>query len=368
MPKSDSRLHPTMRQEPKVTYLPDETAFSLVCRLHRLWGFASGHTTARILFGTERRGRLHDFPCGLERLAEQMEGAIGQADEIARGHTLLRYYLPFRTEVDGFNALESMRTRKKTTAKAWLGLLASKVAADHPLKACPACMRKSFDESGWTYWQLRHQFPGVWICPKHGEPLMVLSVDRNHPNWALPTFRTLDRTWAVGLGDQERDQMERLARLVIGVMDSNPKNGSFNFRNIGSILRNRFEYLWKKRPFEQQETALAASESWLRYWMPLRFLPDCSKKEFPATYLWCGCLNQSRWHDCHPLRILLAIDWMFGDFDTFRAEAARPTEERCFCAEWIGNASPGCRLKDRSNCRRVRQRRQGTLLRDDLPR
>src|SRR3546814_4771453 len=66
-------------------------------------------------------------------------------------------------------------------------LLTSRFRANHPLKACPACMTKDLDDHQTTYWRLDHQFPGVWHCPVHGEDYAAKAIRRASEIFSVPS-------------------------------------------------------------------------------------------------------------------------------------------------------------------------------------
>lgn len=337
MSERDAAVHPSMQLEPKLTYLPDETVFSLVSRLQRLWGFTSPSQTARVLFGHEWSGRRHDFPCALESLVANTEGAVGTASTAAREHTLLRYYLPFRSEAEGGRALQSMLGGSLACAAGWLGLSGSKLGADHPLKACPVCIRESVEEFGWAYWLLRHQFPGVWICPWHGEPLMVFADGGKEITWCMPASRRLDRIWAAPLKDSELDSLERLANLTIRLVATNPKDGYLNFHKISLTLDKKLRQKFGKtrgKKLEGTREYAAAMESWLDHLNLLRATPEFFGR-FPAIYLWHG-RNRGAWFRVNPVLDVLAIDWLFGSLEGFLDARVRDAAEvSCICTDWL---------------------------------
>lgn len=71
-----------------------------------------------------------------------------------------------------------------------LGMLTSRFRANHPLKACPQCMRDDSSLYGSPYWHLTHQLPGVWVCPSHGHILLTCDAKSTGIGrfiWVLPT-------------------------------------------------------------------------------------------------------------------------------------------------------------------------------------
>jgi len=160
---------------PLLDFLPDETLFSLVTRMHRLWGHHVAAQTSKLLFGHARGGTQHDFPNRLRAFCDRTQGAYGNAERLANDATLLRYYRAFlpRAEID--HAAAAMGGDTVAHLKLRLGILTSRFRAHHPLKACRECMTFDRQQYGWAYWHLEHQYPGVWTCPKHPEHLLDAS-------------------------------------------------------------------------------------------------------------------------------------------------------------------------------------------------
>lgn len=94
--------------------------------------------------------------------------AARDPNALARERTLLSFYRHFMSERAEQAAMEDMVTGNIAHLKFRMGLLTSRFRANHPLKACVACMSRDVQEYGWTYWHTRHQLPGVWWCPDHG--------------------------------------------------------------------------------------------------------------------------------------------------------------------------------------------------------
>lgn len=76
-----------------------------------------------------------------------------------------------------------------------LGILTSRFRANHPLKACSQCMEQDIRETGWAYWHLKHQFPGVWMCTTHKQQLLLSTLKANGVKrfqWLLPHWSELN--------------------------------------------------------------------------------------------------------------------------------------------------------------------------------
>lgn len=178
------------------TWLPGETLFSLSSRYHFRSGNRVSTETARQLYGAPRSGLQHDFPSRLQLFCERTQGAYGDADTVIWGHTLLPFYLRLLEQGQAAAILSMFRNGPTSQLKARLGLLSSGFRANHPLKACPACMEADRWRYGVAYWRLDHQPPAVWVCLLHDEFLLECDVKANGVDrfaWHLPDTVTFVR-------------------------------------------------------------------------------------------------------------------------------------------------------------------------------
>ena len=121
-------------------WLPDETLFSLSSRHHRLSAQSRASHTSRALFGHPRGGLAHDLPDRVDALVERTAGALGSdARSLIRRHTILPFYLPFRSPADADAAIVQLRGPGIGSLKFRLGMLTSRFRAHHPLKLCLRC-------------------------------------------------------------------------------------------------------------------------------------------------------------------------------------------------------------------------------------
>ena len=316
---------------PFMAWLPDETFFSLCSRHHRLWGYATSGQSAELLFGRRQAGTQHDFPNSLGEFERRTSGCLGTAGTLASTRTLLRYYRPFLAPNEVTHAVERMRGRSVAYLKASMGLLASGFRANHPLKACPTCMQVDFEKEGWTYWHLQHQFPGVWICPWHTDPLFVSTIKSTGVSrfgWHLPSREQLVRGWrALRPGSEEA--LRRIAHLSISLVERNADDGWLRLERLQSLL-----------------VAQAARRGWITAAGSLRlkqaapdYLSHCARfrevAEFDAL---AHTLAQAQTHigrllryqtDTHPLRLVLAIDWLFDNVEDFIAADENRSTDDC---------------------------------------
>lgn len=166
-----------------------ESLYSWCARYHRLSGNAIASHSCAQLFGIRHPGLKHDFPKHLGSFCERTRNTLGTPEALALDRTLLGYYAPFITLETYRRALECLCNMGAAEPKHILGLMASRVGASHPLKACPECIRQDLKDLGFSRWILEHQWPSVWICRHHGHSLMYLAREfqpRELRDWTLP--------------------------------------------------------------------------------------------------------------------------------------------------------------------------------------
>ena len=166
-----------------------ECLYSWCALYHRLSGNAVAMHSYSQLFGPGGRGLRHDFPTRLAIFCERTRNVLGTPESLAMERTMLGYYAPFASLSTYQRALGAISDGKAGDTKHILGLMASRVGASHPLKACPACVRRDLNELGYSRWILEHQWPSVWVCRHHGNLLLCLtkqSQPRDLREWTLP--------------------------------------------------------------------------------------------------------------------------------------------------------------------------------------
>ena len=313
-------------------WLSDETLFSLASRQHCFWGYTVSWRTAQELFGTRHGGCQHDFPNCVDSLVTHTRGVWGTAEQLARERTLLRYYSPFISSENTTDAIAAMRSPSVAHLKFRLGLLTSRFRANHPLKACISCMRENYESSGWVWWHLRQQYPGVWVCLRHYEPLCICSVKSTGVHrflWTLPDENFLDCRWALHLGEA-LERQKALSELVVSLVDG-AADGALQHSSVRLTLRRRM----KERGWLTQSGSLrlsCAAPEYLNYCDGLRANPELAMlpRDEQEAALHLGRLMRPPRCGTHPLRLLLAIGWLFnGAKDYLGEHGKRPAAPLC---------------------------------------
>lgn len=316
MPETD-KLFPEYQL---LSWLRDETFFSLVSRHHQLWGHVTSAQTCQLMFGSARAGVHHDLPNSLGVFAQRTNALLGDVDSIARERTLLNFYAAFAPPDETANAVACMSGASVAHLKLRLGILTSRFRANHPLKACPQCMEQDLRETGWAYWHLKHQFPGVWMCTTHQQPLLQSALKTNGVErfqWLLPRLADLHSASTKSPGGVACAVLLSLAELIEHLVQS----GAFKpliLRALHEVYREEF----RARGWIAGAASLRIGQiatAFLNYCEPLRCVPEFASlaqdDEGMATQL--GRLLRPSRSGTHPLRHLLLIHWLFGTAQRF---------------------------------------------------
>lgn len=315
---------------PLLQWLPGETFYSLCSRHHRFSGHPVSTYTTRALFGHSHAGNQHDFPSRLDSFVERVEGVHGDAAELARERTLLRFYAPFHQPSVVRDAVASMRSTSVAHLKYRLGLLTSRFRANHPLKACPACMASDVETSGWMAWHLEHQFPGVWICRRHQQPLLVSDVKATGVqrfSWQLPSVDCLTDPLS-GLSSGVLDAHAGLSQFVgCVVTDSAASDGCL----LPSVLQAAFREALAERGLMTPGGNVRLRElapDYASYCASLRHVPELhALPDSPTTAaVELGRVFRQLRSGLHPLRLLVAGAWLFQSAEALLQVVARSPE------------------------------------------
>ncbi|NVL39903.1 TnsD family Tn7-like transposition protein [Pseudomonas syringae] len=302
---------------PQLDWLPDETLFSLCSRQHLVMGNLDHATTSTALLGLSEKFIKHDIPCGIAALEQTGFNYWGSAESILLNHTIFSVFVPFQNKIKIEDAITTIKGDRIDSLKYRLGLVSSGFGAEHPLKACPYCMREDVYAHGIAYWHLTHQYPGVLICPRHQAWLMVSTKSRRWSGrfeWSLPTKDCLiqqapsQKLWS-------RPAFLNLANNVIALAV------------IGRVMS--LESCAVAATYRTAVLQGGRSASLLDRIEPLRrfHLFESLPEDEKSTESFMNQLTRTPRRSIHPLKHLLLIDWLFDDLRSFLnaydAEVAR---------------------------------------------
>lgn len=314
MPTSSSVLPPL----PIEHWLPDESLFSICSRSHLLLCNSAPSITCERLFGSQRQGIQHDFPCNLTAFEARTYGSLGTAVQIAQRNTILPFFAPFQSRARMQAATSIMLGPRLGTLKYQMGLLTGRFGAAHPLKACPQCIVEDKAVHGVAYWHLSHQYPGCLVCTRHKALLWECALKRmwaGRFSWCLPDFDYLVQpTHDLG------SSLDTAVRLAITCAES----ASLGFSKWFDRTRLRQVYVGeilgedgiprKISPVPMgMVDALSSFTAGLSLFRPLQALP--SSRQESLAYIQRLLQNPRAFG--HPLRHLVAIIWLFESFEAF---------------------------------------------------
>jgi len=313
---------------PLLEWLPDETLFSLISRVHFLSGKQNARHTAKILFGNAKYGCHHDFPSYLNQLEHRTKGLLGTGQDIAKNKTLLKYYRAFIPDEQSTSIASTMCGESVANLKFQLGLLTSRFRANHPLKACLSCMREDYSTFGWSYWHVEHQYPGVWWCDNHHQPLyesIIKSTGVKRFSWYLPNKDELRQPNSIN-PCYPRETIQALVSLC------DTAKSLVEIGNTKPWIMNDFWLTYRKELANRNWLAgqqLRYSEmvsDFLIYSNKLRGIPEFSA--LPTTISEAksqlGRLFRQPRSGTHPLRHIIMIDWIFGGTTKFLETTTTP--------------------------------------------
>lgn len=171
------------------TIYSNETLYSWCARYHRISGSISATATSQRLFGSKTAGFVVDFPGRLEYFSKVTASILGSPCQLIRDHTLYSLYAAFRPPLTMAKVETMMLGNSVERLKFILGLPSSRASTSHPLKFCISCAREETKNHGIASWWREHQWPTVWVCPKHHRPLKYLySPEDRHrlTSWVTP--------------------------------------------------------------------------------------------------------------------------------------------------------------------------------------
>lgn len=288
-----------------------------------MWGWSEASNTNHVLFDEKRVGSQHDLPSGLSALTRNTTMRLGDAERIATERTLFRYYHRFLTEEDEHTSITEMSSTNVHHLKFRLGIIASRFRANHPLKACPTCMRLDVERHGWSYWHIQHQYPGVWACPDHGVPLQEStqkSTGIGRFQWLLPKADEL-RSWSAEIYSMfavEAPHLQNLTEIICELIDNQEHQTRYKAADLLKTYRFELERRgWATRGGNLKLVPIA--ESYLQYANRIRFIPEFQAlpENLDSSVAQIGRLLRPLRSRTHPLRHFHTIHWLFGDASNF---------------------------------------------------
>ena len=338
--KDSLRLWSADLQLPTLNH--DETLYSWLGRIRLLNGNPNATALSERIFGCQSSALAHDFPSRLSHLSEN-SGVSHAPEELAGVHTVLGYYLPWFTQERVDLALESAVLGTISGIKMRLGIPATRLGK-HPLKACESCMVSQELSVGYSYWRTYHQYPSVWICDVHFEPLVSYQSSRpcrHERRWIRPHDIDLSRVRNLEPGSAIGETLLRLTRLSIAA--SGFPHSSFKQEKLrdtyrqalmeqGHVTRNN-----RLRMGPLLERVMSTYGSLLEI-SEFRVIEGLSND-------WAGFVGdatRASSRQLHPMKHLMLINVLFSSWDRFFA---------CYSSDSVGHQAPIVKRKPDADLR-----------------
>ncbi len=295
---------------------PDETVYSWCARYHRVAGSMRASQTSLRLFGHPRAGLAHDLGGRLADLVDRTGGRLGSASDLLLKHTVLGYYMAFRSQAERELWVARLAAGTQGAIKSQLGWLATRMGASHPLKSCPSCEAEDIDQGRGSHWRRQHQLPGVWICMKHHRTLWATPIRANglmRTMWLLPDDIPAHQRVEVvpqRVGGDAWSLLARIAAATHELMEGSVWEPIKLHALAGTLLTQ----------LQQRQLATTSGrlrpdrlvDEYLEFVAPLSACPEAAAicvGRSAAETTWRRML---RGQLLHPLRYVLACTWLFG--------------------------------------------------------
>lgn len=293
---------------------PDELLYSVITRYHLRSNNMSPKWTLREIYGTDNVIPTIDLPSHLDALKSNSMFE-STTDYWIENHTLYPYYAVFLPEERTQRLREFMKSQNGSGIHAFVGITASTVARSSDLCFCPSCYEEDIKQFGEPYWHRIHQVPGVWVCPEHTVVLQKIAdpVSDRHGLTILPIARSMFQSVSI-MKDVHNNTADRLAEIAHDI--SILLNAKFEFSKVRNNITFRLSeksYITasgrvRQRKLEEQFN--------LYYDSSLLDLLDSQTNQSEYSWLSLAARSNTR-RAIHPLRQLLLIRFLFGDFRSF---------------------------------------------------
>ncbi len=303
-----------------------ETLYGWCARFHRLNSSASARLTSRHLFNHSVAGLRHDFPTHLETFSNNTNQLLGTIEELIHGRTPFGIFAPFLSSDTTKAIINDMRQVVHTQVKYHLGILPSRIGTAAPLKACPSCIRIDAKISKVAWWHAEHQWPTVMTCPEHGDYLMMATPEfhaRLLKDWFLPTdLCTANWHEGIKLPESTITKLRKLSdwSLNLAKRYKNPFDSE--------LLRLTYHLRAKSKGWTFMDGSLKFNQIRLAFrdqYTCLENLPGFSfiQNTTQEHGGFIGSTLRQFEGNKHPLKHVIMMDFLFGDFDIFIAEYER---------------------------------------------
>lgn len=200
------------------TLASEETFYSGCAKASVICRFASRQAFVEDIFGRSRVTAVVDLPAHLDAFVSRLApGSRIIADDIINNHSLFPLYSVFLPPSRAAKLKLLMHGTDGSSIHCGAGIMAGNAPILDCMRLCPGCVDVDRQKYGEAYWHRVHQYPGVFVCPNHGVPLVETTVSLSRRSLRYE-FVTAENALSKGvrsmssLVEKYQDQLFAIAR------------------------------------------------------------------------------------------------------------------------------------------------------------
>ncbi|MBK5493199.1 TniQ family protein [Bacillus sp. TH13] len=229
-----------------VVYFPtpyvNELLYGVMLRYHVHLASMSRMRTMLELFSDDKKSSIIDFPNNLDCLLGGIPNKPTNltTEYFIQNHTTIPFYKPFLTSIKYTRVIETMKKNMKSNmVKKYLSEKNDN-KREKNIYFCRNCIVEQKQEYGEFYINRIHQVPGVFVCTKHKE-FLVIYVYKLHAQHGLSVIDEGDlEEQKLNLLEKEQvmNWLFRIAEDIEWLMNSNlqPQSCEFYFEKYKALM------------------------------------------------------------------------------------------------------------------------------------
>ncbi|MFH6955281.1 TnsD family Tn7-like transposition protein [Pseudoalteromonas sp. XMcav1-K] len=310
---------------------PGETIYSWVSRYHLMSGYHSFRDRTMKALGVKEGRAFNEFPSYLPKLSHVTRTPL---DYLITQMTPYNYYASFLPNDLKRNLWKSLASGTTKSLQSQLGAVANRLTPGDSFFCCRHCISEDIEKYGFPFWHMHHQITGVTVCPIHHEALHTIRRVKSSP---IMPEAFIERS----SGSVE----ERYSRIIQSMTIASEQNliiadiqksyyrrlNDLGFITIGKRIRFKqlSSYIYKHL------TQIMPSDRAYIY-----LLSQLSKGRYPQSLFYLANSNH------HPLKHVVLIEALFGNWSSFISEVKKPVENILLAKDSISNPKRNLQLSD----------------------
>ncbi|MGG6313111.1 TnsD family Tn7-like transposition protein [Paenibacillus macerans] len=299
---------------------PDEILVSALARKANT-GDKRIKPSMKRLFGFDHKKASVDLPSSIGMLTANKVFTMSN-EQIIQEHTMYPLFQSFITDAQAKKVFTAMIDDRGSAVHLTTGIMASVVRHKQNLKLCPGCLRDDYTANGEPFWHIKHQLPGMLVCPKHlhrlisncstcGEKLV------EHTESSLPLCPSHCRN-GHDLSEEVvrvHDDKARLLSCGITQVYELGRCGALNYQKFHQVYQQRLIQLGLCSTKGRVEQAQVSQM--LRGFYSSDLLSLIGVPSPVGVDSWLACILRAPRRSFHPLLHILVIQCLWQDVESF---------------------------------------------------